>query len=182
MTNDKKMSGDARQTYIVEQLQQATEPITGSTFAEETNVSRQVIVQDVSVLKAKGEPIIATSQGYLYLQQEGNTEAFRRTVVCRHTPEEAKTELYAIVDHGVRVYDVKVEHPVYGDLTGIVNVSNRHEVNLFVEKVQATSASLLSELTEGIHLHTIEADTEEQLDAACQALREKGILFEAKED
>lgn len=179
MANDKKMSGEERQKYIVQQLQKRTEPITGGSFAEETNVSRQVIVQDVSILKAKGEPIIATSRGYLYLKQEKNTDDYRRTIVCRHTPEEAQTELYTIVDHGVRVYDVKVEHPVYGDLTGIVNVSNRHEVDQFLEKVADTEASLLSELTHGVHLHTLKADTKEQLDAACQALREKGILFEA---
>lgn len=180
MSTDKKMSSENRQIHILTALKTASSPITGGTFAQETNVSRQVIVQDVSILKAKGEPVIATSQGYVYLQKENRSAKQRKVIVVKHTPEQAKEELQAIVDHGVTVYDVTVEHPVYGDLTGIVNVSNRYEVDQFVEKVNATGASLLSELTAGVHLHTLEAETVEQIDEACARLREIGLLFEAE--
>lgn len=173
----KKMTGQERQAYIIDKLKMALQPIPGRAFAEETNVSRQVIVQDVSLLKAKGEPILATSQGYVYMKEKTPLQK-SRVIVCRHQPEETLQELYLIVDHGVRIHDVRVEHPVYGDLTGIVSVSNRQEADQFFQKVSESNAALLSELTEGVHLHTIEADQEEKLDAAEQALKRAGLLFE----
>lgn len=172
-----KMTGPERQAYILEQLRLAKAPIPGRTFAEEANVSRQVIVQDVSLLKAKNEPIIATSQGYVYIREQEPSRK-RRTIACKHSPEETKNELYLIVDHGVSIYDVRVEHPVYGDLTGILNVSSRQEADQFLKDLEKADALLLSELTDGLHLHTLEADSEAKLDAACQALDRAGYLFQ----
>ncbi|MGM2835564.1 3H domain-containing protein, partial [Bacillus cereus group sp. Bce025] len=44
------------------------------------------------------------------------------------------------------------------------------------QKIENTNASYLSQLTDGIHLHTIEADSKEKLDAACEALDKAGFL------
>jgi len=178
MNNKQKMAGAERQAHILEQLKSADAPISGRVLADQANVSRQVIVQDVSLLKAKKEPIIATSQGYIYMSQTLEDQMHRRTVVCRHEPSDTMDELYAIVDCGAHIYDVRVEHPVYGDLTGILNITSRQEAEKFVRSLKTANASLLSELTSGIHLHTIEADTEIKLDAACELLREKGFLLE----
>ncbi|MCM3739753.1 transcription repressor NadR [Oceanobacillus luteolus] len=172
----KKMSPQERQKLIITTLESASTPITASEFAEKANVSRQVIVQDVSILKAKNEPIIATSQGYVYLREKAEDSVQRRTIVVRHTPEQTLEELYMIVDHGVTVKDVSVEHPVYGDLTASIMVSNRKEVDLFYEKLQDPKASHLSSLTEGLHLHTLEADSIEKIEAACRELERAGIL------
>ncbi|CJQ30887.1 biotin repressor family transcriptional regulator [Streptococcus pneumoniae] len=81
-----------------------------------------------------------------------------------------------LVDHGVTIKDVKVEHPVYGDLTASIMVSNRFDVEQYLQKIENTNASYLSQLTDGIHLHTIEADSKEKLDAACEALDKAGFL------
>jgi len=172
-----KMNGAERQIFILDQLKAANSPISGRTFAEQTNVSRQVIVQDVSLLKAKNEPIIATSQGYIYLQPVKDAKWCKRIIACKHKPEETKAELYAIVDCGVTIHDVRVEHPVYGDLTGILNVSSRQEVDQFIDLLHDSNAVLLSELTDGIHLHTIEAESEEKVDAAIAKLEAAGYLF-----
>lgn len=177
MGSGEKLSSAARQDLILKTLKELSRPITGGEFAEKANVSRQVIVQDVSILKAKNEPIIATSQGYLYLHKPAGELEHKQIIACRHTPEKTEEELTIIVDHGVTVKDVTVEHPVYGDLTASLMISNRHEVEQFIKKIKETQASYLSTLTEGIHMHTLEADSKEKIDTACQALHTAGILL-----
>jgi uncharacterized protein len=178
MTETKKILGEERRSLILQLLKDSPAPLTGSDLASRTNVSRQVIVGDITILKAKNEPIIATSQGYIYLKQPSSTVIFQRSIACRHTPEKTEDELNLLVDHGVTVKDVIIEHPVYGDLTASIMVSNRQEVKKFIEKVRSTKASLLSVLTEGIHLHTLSAQSEETLDRAVEALRNEGLLIE----
>ena len=112
----------------------ANEPLSGNELSKKTNVSRQVIVQDISLLKARNEPIIATAQGYLYLKPQEKQQAFERVIVCQHKPAEVRQELTMLVDHGVTIKDVKVEHPVYGDLTASIMVSNRFDVEQYLQK------------------------------------------------
>jgi hypothetical protein len=178
MAEQKKILGEERRTLILQLLKDTPEPLTGSELATRTNVSRQVIVGDITLLKAKNEPIIATSQGYLYFKQNSGTPTFERTIACRHTPKDTEKELNLLVDHGVLVKDVKIEHSVYGDLTASIMVSNRQEVKQFLKNIQNTKASLLSELTDGIHLHTISAASTKVLDKAEAALKDEGFLME----
>ncbi|MEN8701151.1 transcription repressor NadR [Bacillus infantis] len=178
MNGQKKVLGDERRTMLLDLLKSRQEPVTGSELARKANVSRQVIVGDITLLKAKNEPIIATSQGYLYLQQVPPAQLFERTVACSHSPDKTEDELNLLVDHGATVKDVKIEHPVYGDLTASIMVSNRREVKQFLEKIRKTNASFLSELTGGFHLHTITAPSEAILDAAEQALAEAAFLVD----
>ncbi|WP_379965857.1 transcription repressor NadR [Ectobacillus sp. sgz5001026] len=176
--NKKKILGEERRTFILECLLNANKPLSGSELSKKTHVSRQVIVQDISLLKARNEPIIATSQGYLYLKPQSLQSSFERVIACVHTPDRVIEELTILVDHGITVEDVKVEHPIYGDLTASIMVSNRHEVEQYMNKVFDTKASYLSQLTGGIHLHTIRADSIEKLNAVCLALEKAGILLE----
>ncbi|WP_078379542.1 transcription repressor NadR [Sutcliffiella halmapala] len=178
MNQDKKVLGAERRELLLHWLQTENKPLTGGELASRTNVSRQVIVQDISLLKAKNEPILATSQGYVFLRSPGEKKKQERIIVSFHTPEQTKEELYIIVDHGVTIKDVKIEHPVYGDLTASVMVSTRTEVDDFIQKIQETKAAYLSQLTDGTHLHTLEADSEEKLNAACSALKKAGMLLE----
>lgn len=180
MGRDEKILGNERRELIVKWLKENSTPIPGRELAERTNVSRQVIVQDISLLKAGNEPIIATNRGYLYIQENDNDHLHRRVIVCQHGKEEAEKELNIIVDYGVTVVDVIVEHPIYGDLTGSLMIQSRYDVQQFMEEVNKTNAKLLSRLTKGIHLHTIEADSIEKLDAVCVALEKEGFLI--KED
>jgi len=174
----KKILGEERRELLLQLLKDNGAPITGSELAARTNVSRQVIVGDITLLKAKGEPIIATSQGYMYLKQASLSATVERTIACNHSPEKAEEELTILVDYGVTVKNVTIEHPVYGDLTASIMVSNRKEVKQFMNKVKSTNAAFLSELTEGIHLHTISASTEKIINEAADALRNAGILIE----
>jgi transcriptional regulator of NAD metabolism len=179
MAEQKKLLGEERRTWILQQLKDSSTPLTGNELAVKTNVSRQVIVGDITILKAKNEPIIATSQGYLYLRQNAVIPTFERIVACRHKIEDTEKELNLLVDLGVTVKDVKVEHPIYGDLTASIMVSNRQEVKQFMDKLRATKATLLAELTGGIHLHTLAAKNEEALLNAETALNEEGFLIKS---
>lgn len=179
MTEQKKILGEKRRSIILQLLKDSPVPLTGSELASRTNVSRQVIVGDMTLLKAKNEPILATSQGYMYLTQSPNSYSFERTIACRHSPQDTEKELNLLVDHGVLVKDVKIEHPVYGDLTASIMVSNRQEVKQFMENIRISRASLLSELTDGIHLHTLSASSIQVLDQAEAALKAEGFLIES---
>lgn len=172
-----KVLGEERRELILKWLKRKKTPLTGGWLASKTNVSRQVIVQDISLLKARGIPIVATPQGYVYMDMmERTSNQVERLIVCKHGPERAEQELQLIVDFGVKVKDVIVEHPVYGDLTASIMVSNRKEVRDFMQKIQETNASFLSELTDGVHLHTLIAPNEEVLDEVCAKLADEGFL------
>lgn len=179
MNEQKKLIGEERREQILSWLHQTNEPLTGSELAERARVSRQVIVGDITLLKARGIPIIATSQGYL-LMTGADSAGAERVIACRHIPDDAEKELLLLVDHGVTVKDVKIEHPVYGDLTASIMVSNRKEVIQFLTRVNETNAVYLSQLTDGVHLHTIAAPDEQTLNDAEEALRRAGLLFESE--
>ncbi|RYL93889.1 transcription repressor NadR [Sporolactobacillus sp. THM7-4] len=172
----KRKSGKERRKQVLNLLQQTPEPVTGSELADRMQVSRQVIVQDISLLRAKEYPIVATSQGYLYLRQ-AKPEIKTRIIACRHTLKQTEHELNLIVDCGVTVVDVTVEHPVYGEITGSLMIKNRMDVKRFMEKLSQTGASLLSSLTDGVHLHKLESVSADRLNAAEQALKKSGYLL-----
>lgn len=173
----KKILGDERRSLLLDILKTSNEPVTGGELAAQTNVSRQVIVGDITLLKARNEPIIATSQGYLYMHSSSPVVLAERTIACSHAPDKTEEELNILVDLGVTVKDVRIEHPVYGDLTASIMVSNRREVKQFMEKIHSTNAGYLSELTEGIHIHTIAAPNEKILDEAEEAMRKANFLI-----
>lgn len=174
----KKLLGEERREKLLDWLKDTHQPLTGTELAERASVSRQVIVGDITILKAKGEPIIATSQGYIYMNQPVNFNRFQRIIACKHGPERAEEELLLLVNHGITVMDVKIEHSVYGDLTASIMVSSPKEVHDFIQKIQRTHSAYLSQLTEGIHLHTISAPSEDSLDTAEETLRKNGFLME----
>lgn len=175
MDHKEKMTASKRQELIISRLQQSDHPITGSEFSDVTNVSRQVIVQDISILKAKKYPILATSRGYLLKNKNGNLKT--DIVAVTHTPDQTEEELNIIVDHGVTVKDVTVEHALYGEITASIMVSNRVEVAEFIQKMSETNSPYLSTLTSGVHLHTLESDSIDKINAACKSLAAAHMLF-----
>ncbi len=173
----KKMLGEERRYELLSLLKTAGKAITGTELAKHANVSRQVIVNDMNLLKARNEPIISTSQGYLYMPLE-KAAYVERKIVCTHSAENALDEMFTIVDCGVTIKNVIVEHAIYGEITASIMVSNRPEVEAFVKRVEETKANYLSVLTDGTHMHMISAPSEGLLDLAEERLREKGYLVE----
>lgn len=165
--------GEERRKKIVQILAAAANPVSGSGLARQLGVSRQVIVQDVAILRAKGYNVMATPQGYLLPQ---NTRGVDTAVLAvKHSPRDTQEELNIMVDHGLKVLDVLVEHPLYGELKGYLMLESRQDVKRFVERVKHEEATLLSSLTNGVHLHTVEYCREEDLEAARAELRKKGF-------
>lgn len=170
------MDGVKRREAILLELKSAEKPISASRFAKEFKVSRQIIVGDVALLRAAGCEIIATARGYLLEKAEAKQGIIRK-IACQHLPEQTEEELLTIVSLGGEILDVVVEHPIYGELIGGLHIHSEKEVKEFIETYQESSATLLSELTEGIHLHTIRCDNERILKRIKQVLLEKKILY-----
>jgi len=167
---------EERRRLLVEKLTQSRDPITGSDLAEFYGVSRQVIVQDIAIIRAKGVPVLATSSGYL-IQSKSTKDRLIKTFVSKHNGfERMEEELLIIIDYGGKIIDVIVEHPVYGDIVGTLLIATREDVSKFVEKVKSTDSKPLASLTKGDHIHTIEVPSEKIFELILNELREKGFV------
>mgnify|MGYP005816864609 CR=1 FL=1 len=168
------MDAQQRRQVIARRLADSSEPLSASLLARELSVSRQIIVGDIALLRAGGLDITATPRGYLLPRQPSGLIC---TLACRHAADQMEEELNAIVDQGCTVLDVIVEHPIYGQLTGPLRLSNRYEVSLFLSRCQEQSATPLSQLTEGIHLHTVLCPDEQAAERVRSVLSRAGILY-----
>ena len=169
------MDAQTRRAAIARELEQAHTPVNATALARQFAVSRQVVVGDIALLRAAGMDITATPRGYIIPR---SAAGLCRTLATRHSAEQMEAELNAMVDQGCTVLDVTVEHPIYGQLTGPLNLSNRYEVSQFIARCREESAAPLSLLTEGIHLHTIRCPDEGAFARVQSALRELGVLLE----
>lgn len=169
-----KSKTSERRTIILKKIMNSKSPITASALAEMLNVSRQIIVGDIAILRALGNDILSTPNGYLISENESDKKI--ATIATKHSPDETRSELYAIVDNGGEALDVVVEHPIYGDLTGRLNLKNRHEVDIFCDSIKGSSSQILSSLTNGIHIHHISYRNEKDIKAIKKALDDKGFL------
>lgn len=167
--------GEERRKKLLELISHTVEPLSGSVLAKQLGVSRQVIVQDIALLRAVDKNIISTAKGYLLYQQDAKKA--RRCFFVYHTTEQIEDELCTVVDLGGSILDVFVEHEIYGTITADLNLKNRRDVMEFVERVRTNKTVPLKELTAGRHTHTIEADTEEVLDVIEAELLKKGYLL-----
>lgn len=169
------MTADKRRQEILAELGRTTAPVSATALAEKYGVTRQVIVADVALLRAAGNEIRAEHKGYLLDRQQGEIQGL---IVCKHDKESVTDEFYAIVDNGGRVLDVQVEHSIYGIISAKLSIASRYDADEFVRAASNSSVSQLSDLTGGVHTHTVAARDEETFTRICQKLRELGILVE----
>lgn len=167
------MRAEERRQAILEHLRQSSRPVSAGLLAERFSVSRQVVVGDVALLRASGADISATPRGYVILKAD---RGLIRRVACRHDGRGMEAELCAVVDQGCSVLDVIVEHPVYGQLTGPLQLSSRYDVGQFLSR--CAGARPLSDLTGGIHLHTLSCPDEDAFGRVRDVLRDLGVLLE----
>ena len=170
------MDGEERRKELLNILANASEPVSGTELSGLLGVSRQVVVQDIALLRAVDKNILSTNKGYV-LYHEAKARLIKRTYKVYHTDDKIRDELNTIVDEGGHVLDVVVEHDIYGQITVDLIVNNRADVNAFVNKLEQNHTSSLNRLTDGVHFHTVEADSEEILDRIENALMEKGYLL-----
>ncbi len=167
--------GPERRRKLLERLRARKGPVAGNELARQFRVSRQCLVQDVAILRAHGEEILSTPRGYRV--PGAKADGHRAVIACRHAPEKTLEELNILVDHGVKVLDVIVEHPLYGELRGSLMSESRTDVLEFLRRRRITKANLLSSLTGGVHLHTVEASRPEMIAKAKAQLHARGILL-----
>jgi transcriptional regulator of NAD metabolism len=177
------MTGEARREKILSMLREAGGPISGTVLARNCQVSRQVIVQDIALLRAVHHEVTSTSRGYLLVEEEGSKSEAASELSCYrvyhvfHTDEQIGDELNTIVDNGGKVLDVFVEHEVYGSIRADLKIQCRRHVQDFLEEIRSGQSSPLKNLTFGTHYHTVEADSQETLDIIELELKKKGYLL-----
>lgn len=171
------MNAQERRQSIIQTLRAADAPVSASNLAQSLGVSRQIVVGDVALLRAQGTPVAATPRGYVL--RETREEGLRVTAACRHGARDIRDELYAVVDAGCGVLNVIVEHPVYGQIAGELQIFCRYDADRFCEALAASSAEPLCSLTGDVHLHTLLCPDEPRRDAALAALRNLGVLQES---
>lgn len=173
------MNTQSRRERILELLRQADAPLSGSALAKQLGVSRQIIVQDMALLRARTDlEIISTYQGYiLHCPQE----PCRRVFKVRHNAQRTREELQEIVDLGGRVEDVFVYHSVYGVVRGQLSIASRRDVEAFMQRLRESSSAPLMQITDDFHYHTVTADTMQTLDQIQQRLEELGFLAPLRE-
>lgn len=164
-----------RRHRILEYLKQTDEPVSAASLAAMFSVSRQVVVGDIALLRASGMEIAATPRGYIL--PDPTEQKHIHQIACSHELSEMVDELQICVDNGCSVLDVRVDHPVYGELVGKLQLNSRYDVEQFMQKVSANSAHALSELTNGIHLHTLSCPSEAAYERVRARLYEAGYLL-----
>lgn len=165
------MSGEERRGKIIQALKNSDKAVSATTLAKEFDVSRQVIVQDVALLRANGKNIFSTNRGYLIQEDEETTRVFK----VQHEDDEVEKELTTIVDLGGTVEDVFVYHKVYGVLRAEMNIKSRMDIRNYMEEIRSGKSSLLKNVTSGYHYHTVR-ERVEILDMIQEELQKKGLL------
>lgn len=172
------MDAAQRRETIQKLLRESREPVSAASIAARVHVSRQIIVGDIALLRAGGMDIQATPRGYILQGQDAAAAGgLLYTIACRHGRENLAEELYAVVDNGGGLLDVIVEHPVYGQISGKLHIFSRYDAENFMENLSKNNASILCDITNNIHLHTITCRSEADYRRILSVLEEKGILL-----
>ena len=170
------MTGAERRKMILNLMKESSKPLSGGALGAATGVSRQVVVQDIALLRSEGYSILATARGYLLdsPSEEKNIRLFK----VFHDETRTEEELKLIVDLGGYVEDVMVNHKVYGKVSAPLNIKNRRDVQAFLKTLESGKSTPLLKITSGYHFHHVSADETEILDEIEEALREKNFLTE----
>ena len=169
------MTGEMRRDQMLRLLQGCSEPISGTALAKRFHVSRQVIVQDIALMRAEDKPILATNRGYLCRSPQENAQPMRVFHV-RHEDSRVGEEFMTILELGGRILDVAVEHEIYGQIRADLLIETVRDAELFLERLAACRDNPLKVLTGDCHYHTVSAPSEKLLDLIEEELRKKGFL------
>ena len=170
------MNGEIRREKIKQMLAGASQPMAGTALAAALHVSRQVIVQDIALMRAEQLPIVSTNKGYLLGPDAARSSQPKRVFFVRHTTEQMLEEFMAVIELGGRILDVSVEHDLYGPIRADLLIENAREAADFVERLDRCRDNPLKVLTDDRHYHTVTAPSERLLDLIEQELRSRGFL------
>lgn len=173
------MKAIERRKHILSLLQETSQPLSANYLAKEFGVSRQVIVGDIALLRAEGDLVLATPRGYLLQSSLAPLEgAYIRKIACQHGPEDVEKELTILLEGGAQILDVEIEHPIYGLLSGNLNITSFEDRDRFLDDLSHYKGVLLSNLTEGVHTHTVSFPSVQAYQELSLVLKAAGILLE----
>ena len=170
------MTGSQRREKMVQLLKTSDSPLSGTALAKQLQVSRQVIVQDIALMRAENHAIVSTNKGYLYRSAAAENTWPKRVFFVRHSTEQVLEEFLTVIELGGRILDVSVEHELYGPIRADLLIENRADAEDFVRRLAACRDNPLKVLTDDCHFHTVTAPSEKLLDLMEAELRAKGYL------
>lgn len=170
------MNGEDRREKILQLLKEQNTPLSGTALANRFHVSRQVIVQDIALMRAENHAILSTHRGYLYRDAEVSDALPKRVFYVRHSTQQVMEEFLCILELGGKILDVAVEHEIYGQIRADLLVENHSDAKEFCEKLLTCRDNPLKVLTDDCHYHTVAAPSEKLLDLIQQELGAKGFL------
>ena len=171
------MTGEERRTQILAMLKEQDSPLSGTALANEFHVSRQVIVQDIALMRAESHDILSTNRGYLYRRSENESAQPKRVFYVRHSTQQVLDEFLTITELGGKVLDVVVDHEIYGQIRVDLLIENSRDAREFHEKLRQCMDNPLMALTEDCHYHTVSAPSEKLLELIQLELDNKGYLL-----
>lgn len=166
------MKPDERISSILNLIEKSDLPVSGSMLAKEFNVSRQIIVKDISVLKSRDIDIISTTKGYM-LNKKPMSERIFKVV---HSDEDTEKELSEIVKTGAVIENVFVWHKIYGKIEAPLNIKTPEDVREYIRTLKSGRSSPLKNVTNQYHYHLVKAETEKILDDTENTLKKLGYL------
>ncbi len=143
------MSGEKRRENLLKILQASGEPVSGTKLAEKFQVSRQVVVQDIALLRAANHDIVSTHKGYVLQDKKYISRVFK----VKHSVEKMLEELNLIVDCGGKVEDVFVYHKLYNVVRVPMNIRSRMDAKKYVDSIQGGVSVPLEQITSEYHYH-----------------------------
>lgn len=170
--------GNSRRKLIMDLLSKQSIPVSGTELAKKFHVSRQVIVQDIALLRAENQPVLSTNKGYVLFSSSGGNHQPRAHIYVSHTVDQTLDEMYTIIDLGGAMLDVFVDHDLYGQIRADLIIRTHQDADDFVARLKSSSSKPLKELTGEYHYHTICAPSEKALNLIKSELKEKGYLIE----
>ena len=129
------MNGEERREKLVELLKNTESPLSGTRLSRLLHVSRQVIVNDIALLRAANVDILSTNKGYLLSAPVSSTRVFK---VC-HATEDFEREMQTIIDAGGKIQDIIIEHPVYGKISAPLEIYSRNDIVNSKKKCRAVT-------------------------------------------
>lgn len=170
------MTGEMRRTKILDMLKSQHTPISGAALAKQFHVSRQVIVQDIALMRAEDHWILSTNKGYVYRTEKSDDTQPKRVFWVKHSTEQVLDEFMTILELGGKILDVAVEHELYGQIRVDLLIETVQDAHDFVARLAKCKDNPLKVLTDDCHYHTVAAPSKKLLDLIEQELNEKGIL------
>ena len=170
------MTGEKRRELILQKLKEQGPPLSGTALAKLFSVSRQVIVQDIALMRAENHSIISTNKGYLYRTEESENTQPKRVFYVKHTTEQVLEEFMTVIELGGKILDVAVEHEIYGQLRVDLLIETAQDAADFSQRLLNCRDNPLKVLTDDCHYHTVTAPSEKLLDLIQQELEAKGFL------